>query len=81
MDLKRQFLAVGIRVEIDTREEKLGYRMRESQTKKIPCTLVVGDQEVENRTVNYRLHGSKETNTLSVEEFIQYIEEKVKNKD
>ena len=55
----------GIRVEVDARNEKLGYRMRESQTKKIPYTLVLGDNEKENKTVTYRKHGSSDKETLN----------------
>ena len=47
--------------------------MRESQTRKIPYTLIIGDKEVEDNSVSYRLHGEKETTTLSKEEFKKYI--------
>ncbi len=70
----------GIRVNLDDREEKLGYKMRESQTKKIPLTLILGDQERDNETISYRLHGEKETTTLSLEEFISMLNEVIKNK-
>ena len=58
----------NIRVELDAREEKLGYRMRESQTRKIPYNLILGDKEKEEGFVSYRLHGSNETTTLSKDE-------------
>ena len=77
--LKDKLLKAGIRVEMDVRDEKLGYRMRESQTKKIPYTLVIGDKEVEGNLVNYRLHGSRDTTSVSVEEFIEMISNQVKN--
>ena len=73
MKVKDLLLEKGIRVEVDSREEKLGYRMRESQTRKIPYTLVIGDKEVEGNTVNYRLHGSQETTSVSVDEFIDLL--------
>ena len=63
----------GIRVEVDARNEKLGYRMRESQTKKIPYTLVLGDNEKENKTVTYRKHGSSDKETLSIDDFKELI--------
>ena len=47
--------------------------MRESQTKKIPFTLILGDKEKENKLVSYRKHGSTETETLSIDEFINFI--------
>jgi threonyl-tRNA synthetase len=69
-----------IRVELDDREEKLGYRMRESQTKKIPYTLIIGDRELESNNISYRKHGSEETATVSKDEFIKIIKEEIKNK-
>lgn len=68
-----------IRVESDFRDEKLGYKIREAQTKKVPYTLVIGDNEVKDNTVTYRLHGSTEQSTVSVDEFISLIQDKVKN--
>ena len=62
-----------IRVKLDDREEKLSYKMRESQTKKVPLTLIVGDNEKNNNLVSYRLHGSKETVTCSKEELISKV--------
>ena len=79
LELKKMFLDNDIRVEIDSRDEKLGYRMRESQTKKIPYTLVIGDKEKEGNLVNYRLHGSNDTVSMDVNEFISMIKDNVKN--
>lgn len=62
-----------IRFECDYREEKLGYKIREAQTKKIPYTLVIGDNEVKNNLVTYRKHGSQEQVTVSVDEFVEII--------
>ena len=70
----------NIRVELDDRNEKLGYRLRETQTSKIPYTLILGDNEKESNTVSYRLFGSKETTTVSLEEFIKLIEDEQKDK-
>ena len=53
--------------------EKLGYRMRESQTKKIPFTLVLGDKERDNNQISYRFFGHQETETLSVDEFVSLL--------
>ena len=69
-----------VRVELDDRNEKLGYRLRESQVKKIPYTLILGDNEKENNLVSYRLFGDKETTTLSKEEFINQITSEIKNR-
>ena len=76
LSLKEKLLKLGIRVEVDVREEKLGYRMRDAQTKKIPYILVIGDKEVESNTVNYRMHGSKEMVALGIEDFCALILEK-----
>ena len=70
----------NIRVELDDRNEKLGYRLREAQTSKIPYTLILGDNEKDNNTVSYRLFGSKETTTVSLDEFIKLIEDEQKDK-
>ena len=70
----------GIRVELDDRNEKLGYRLREAQTQKVPYTLILGDKEKEEKTISYRLHGEKETTTLSTEEFVKLIKEEIRTK-
>ena len=66
-----------IRVELDDRNEKLGYRLRESQIRKIPYTLILGDQEKESKSISYRLFGDKETTTISQEEFIKLIKDEI----
>ena len=70
----------GIRVELDNRNEKLGYRLREAQTSKIPYTLILGDKEKDSNSISYRLHGEKGTTTVSIEEFINLIKEEIKTK-
>ena len=79
--MKAYLQQAGIRVEVDSRNEKLGYRMRESQTRKIPFTLVLGDKEKEDGTVSYRRYGKEETTTLSKEEFLTYLKEVVAKKE
>ena len=69
-----------IRAELDDRNEKLGYRLREAQTEKVPFTLILGDQEKENATISYRLFGQKDTTTVYKEEFIKLIKEEIINK-
>ena len=54
--------------------------MRESQTKKIPFTLVLGDKEKDSKTITYRIHGSNESITMNLDEFISKVKENVKNK-
>ncbi len=63
-----------IRVNIDDREEKMNYKIRESQMKKIPYTIILGDQEKTNRTITYRHHGSNESITISLDDFINMIQ-------
>lgn len=70
----------NLRVELDSRDEKLSYKMRESQTKKIPVTLILGDNELDNNTVSYRLFGNRETVTLSINDFIELINKVIKDK-
>ena len=70
----------GLRVNIDDRNEKLGYRLRESQIQKIPYTLVIGDNEMNTKSVTYRKYGSKEQITVSLDEFISMILKEIKEK-
>ncbi|MCI6271616.1 MAG: threonine--tRNA ligase [Erysipelotrichaceae bacterium] len=72
---------LGIRVKLDARNEKLGYRIREAQTHKTPIQLVIGDQEVENNGVNVRRYGKKDSLNLSLDEFIESILNEIKNKE
>ena len=68
---------MNIRVNLDDRNEKLSYKMRESQTKKNPITLILGDKEVENNTISYRKFGSTETYTLPKEIFVKTLKEAI----
>lgn len=63
----------GIRADVDDRNEKMQYKIRQSQTKKVPYQLIVGDKEVESGTVNVRRYGSKQTHTESMAEFRENI--------
>ena len=72
--------ALGLRVELDDRNEKLGYKLRESVIKKVPYMLVLGQKEVDNKTISYRRAGSEETTTVSYEEFIKLINSDIENK-
>jgi len=72
---------LGLRVNLDDREEKLGYRMREAQVKKYPINLILGQKEVDNKNISYRRHGKDETITLSFDEFVQVVNNEIKNKE
>ncbi|MEO4051975.1 threonine--tRNA ligase [Solibacillus sp. CAU 1738] len=76
--IEEQLIAAGLRVEMDDREEKLGYKIREAQMKKIPYMLVIGDKEVEEGAVNVRRYGSKDSETISFDAFLSNIVAEVK---
>ena len=71
----------NIRVEIDDRDEKLGYKLRETQVKKIPYTIILGQKEVDNKEISYRKFGTQETITLSKDEFIKYLNKVIEDKE
>ena len=77
--LNEKLISNGIRSEIDSRDEKLGYKIREAQTKKIPYQLVCGDKEVSEGLLTYRRYGEKDQFTVTIDEFINLIKEEVKN--
>ena len=79
-ELYELFKANGIRVNVDSANEKLGYRLRNAQLKKVPYTLVIGDNERDNGTVTYRKFGQKEQVTVTVEEFLKMILDEIKNR-
>ncbi|WP_342499147.1 threonine--tRNA ligase [Bacillus sp. FSL W7-1034] len=62
----------GLRVELDSRDEKIGYKIREAQMQKIPYMLVVGDQEAENGEVNVRKYGEQDSETMDLEAFVKH---------
>ncbi|QQL47409.1 threonine--tRNA ligase [Streptococcus mutans] len=70
----------GIRADVDDCNEKMQYKIRQSQTKKVPYQLIVGDKEVESGTVNVRRYGSKQTHTESIAEFRENILADIKRK-
>ncbi|MFJ6411248.1 threonine--tRNA ligase [Terribacillus saccharophilus] len=67
----------GIRVQVDEREEKIGYKIREAQVQKIPFQIVVGDQEVSDQAVNIRRYGEKQSETKDLKAFVAEIKEEV----
>ncbi len=69
-----------IRVELDLRDEKLGYKIREAQIKKIPHILVIGDKELENQSVNVRHYGKRDSIEVELEEFISKLKESIEKK-
>ena len=71
----------NVRVKLDDRNEKLTYKMRESQTKKVPYTIILGDKEVSAKEVTIRLHGTNENITLGRDEFVSKVKEVIDNKN
>lgn len=70
----------GIRVSLDDREEKVGYKMREAIISKNPYILVLGDNETKDRTVTYRTSQSEEKVTITLDEFVSKVKEEIENK-
>jgi threonyl-tRNA synthetase len=72
-----QLKASGIRVELDSRNEKIGYKIREAQMQKIPYMLVVGDHEVADNAVNVRKYGEQKSETVSFDAFLEGLKKEV----
>lgn len=70
----------NIRVELDDREEKMGYKIRESQTKKIPITLILGDKEKDENMVSYRRHGADKTYSIEKNMFMELLLNEIREK-
>ena len=79
--IEKMLEEANIRVKLDDRNEKLTYKMRESQTKKVPYTIIIGDKERDANTVTVRLHGTTENITLDKGEFLSKIKEVIQNKN
>ena len=77
-EIYQKLIDEDIRVELDDREEKVGYRMREAVMKKTPIVLVLGQKEVDEKLISYRLRGSQETTTVSYDEFVNMVKENIK---
>ncbi|MCI2774604.1 threonine--tRNA ligase [Staphylococcus petrasii] len=79
-NLQDELKSQGVRVEIDDRNEKMGYKIREAQMQKIPYQIVVGDKEVENNEVNVRKYGSQDQETIEKDEFIWNLVDEIRLK-
>ncbi|HDE4762670.1 TPA: threonine--tRNA ligase [Staphylococcus aureus] len=78
--LQDELKSQGVRVSIDDRNEKMGYKIREAQMQKIPYQIVVGDKEVENNQVNVRRYGSQDQETVEKDEFIWNLVDEIRLK-
>ncbi|WP_458110187.1 His/Gly/Thr/Pro-type tRNA ligase C-terminal domain-containing protein [Bacillus zhangzhouensis] len=80
LEVQQQLRSIGIRVTIDERDEKLGYKMREAQMQKIPYIAVIGDTEMKEKTLNIRQHGEKASEQLSMEDFKRLVAQQIKDR-
>ena len=71
----------NIRVELDNRNEKIGYKIREANVNKVPYMVVLGDNEKDTNTITVRMRGNKELKNISVDDFISVLKEKIANKE
>ncbi|MEB4887747.1 threonine--tRNA ligase [Priestia megaterium] len=79
-EIKEALGKKGIRVELDNREQKLGYKIREAQVAKVPYILVLGDKEVESNSVNVRKHGEEKSETFNLDSFIEKLQDEIVEK-
>ena len=76
-EIQALLVSNDFRVELDDREEKVGYKMRESQMRKIPYSIILGDKEVDGNLISYRKYGKEDTTTVSKEEFVEFIRQQI----
>ena len=77
--LQKELLAHNVRIELDDRNEKMGYKIRQAQVMKVPYTLVVGDKEVSDNTVTVRKYGEEKTQTMSFDDFKKMLNEDIES--
>lgn len=77
--VKEELEKIGARVEVDSRNEKIGYKIREAQLEKVPYMLVVGQKEIENNEVGVRSRADGDVGAVKLQEFVNKVEEEVKN--
>ncbi len=80
-ELAEKFFALNIRAEVDDRNEKVGKKIRDSQVKKIPYTVVIGDKEVETGILPIRKYSDKDSVDMSVDDFIAYVQDKIATRE
>ena len=78
--IKEKLQSLGFRVSIDSRDEKLGYRLREAQIMKVPVQMIIGDKEVEASTINVRRYGSRKQDSYNLDDYIEILLEEVSSK-
>ena len=80
-ELGEKFFKLKLRAEVDDRNEKVGKKIRDSQVRKIPYTIVVGDKEIETGVLPIRKYSAKDSVQMSVDDFIAYVQEKISSRD
>ena len=79
--VEKRLVKANIRTEIDLSEEKLNYKIRRSQTQKVPYSLVLGNNEAENKTVTFRKHGSTDQVTIKLTDFVKMLNKEIKERN
>lgn len=79
-EVKKQLDAAGLRVEVDTRSEKIGYKIREAQLEKVPYMFIIGDKDIEAGTVSVRHRKDGDLGAMKLEEFLKLAEEEIRTK-
>ena len=79
-EIKKALDDMGMRVEVDDRSEKLGYKIREAQLQKIPYVIIVGDKDIENKTVSVRKRGGDDLGAMTLEQFMSFAKEEIDTK-
>lgn len=80
-NIKKELEECGIRVEVDERSEKIGYKIRSAQMQKIPYSIIIGENEIEKNVVNIRKYGKQESQELTLEDFKKQVLDKIENKN
>ena len=78
--IEKRLRELGYRVSIDQRDEKLGYRLRQAQIMKVPVQLIIGDDGINDGTINVRRRGSSGAKAFSLEEYIEILDTEIANK-
>lgn len=80
-EIELRYKKEGIRIEVDDRNEKIGYKIREAQLQKIPYMLVVGDKEIENNAVAVRSRKEGDIGQVDTDEFLNRMKKEIENKE
>ena len=79
-EVKKELLKEGVRVDVDSRSEKIGYKIREAQLAKIPYMVIIGDKEVEENKIGVRVRGEGDIGQMEIKDFVSRVVEEINNK-